>query len=88
MLTPKEAYLLFIDCFPNSPAEVIGEWFNDNYYFISNSKHDDFVDDDYLINKRTGEITKLAFDEYVQYIQSLPNEELDKKHKSWKIEDL
>ncbi len=87
MLTPKQAYVKFLDSFPNSPAEYISECNNKHAYFISNAKSDDFVDDDYLIDYDTGSIRPIYYDEYMEMIRSMTEEELDKE-KTWKISEL
>ena len=89
MLTPKEAYLKFLEFKKDSPAESIGEWYDGKSYIISNAKDGDYVDDDYLIDKNTGKIRELGFDEYIKTIQKLPEEELDNpKYRFWKVSEL
>ena len=75
MITPKEAWLIFKKKFPDTPADSISDF--GNYYLCSNGAAGDMIDDDWIIDKKTGELRELDFIEYMDLVRQLPEDEPD-----------
>lgn len=67
MLSPKEAYSLCKKKFPETERTDIAD-FREFYTFTPAIKGD-MVDEDYKVDKETGEIKLFEFDEYMSFMQ-------------------
>ncbi len=67
MLTPKEAYDLCKKKFPDTTRTDIADF--GEFYTFTPAIKGDMVDEDYKVNKETGEIEPFWFDEYASFMQ-------------------
>ena len=69
MLSPQEAYEAFKKKKPNTMAEKVSEF--ESVYLISDCRNGDLVDDDYTIDKNSGEVKAIDFVECTELIKAL-----------------
>ena len=68
MITPKEAYELFIEKYPAARGKTLVEW--DDFYSCEGCEYGDAVDDVWKIDKKTGTVAYWRFDEYMSDLQN------------------
>ena len=83
MLTVNEAYRLFKDKFPDAKTDVIYDW--GEYYTCGRFASGDMVDDEWVIDKRTGKIRERDFLEYINELNRLGD---DFVAKSYSVKNL
>lgn len=79
MLSPKQAYELFLKKFPESKAESICEW--EDFYSCSPEPPWGMSDEYYKIDKKTGNITDWEWYDYREFVTGLPDDYLPVFHK-------
>ena len=83
MMSPKEAYDIFLKRFPDARTDHIADW--GEFYACSACASNDMVDDYWKIDKATGEITFWDYAEYAEYVRRMPD---DFYPKSYDVKDL
>lgn len=82
MLSILEAYELFKKKFPEAKGETIHDW--GEYYTCNMYIDGDTADDEYTIDKKTGDIKKRDFLEYMDAVSKVSLDDI----KAYKISDL
>ncbi len=79
MLTPKEAYDIFIKEFSETKRSQIADC--GSFYSCSPVAIGDMSEECYKIDKETGKITYWDYEDYLEYARSLPEDYYPKIYK-------
>lgn len=74
MISVKDAVRLFMKKFPNTNADTIFDY--GKCYYVDNCVKDDFVDDGYTIDKKTGSISSIDFFEWTDLLKSVGDNDI------------
>ena len=73
MITPEEAYNIIKQRYPDNALKTVTEFetcYSVPYAIVEN----DMVDTDYKVDKETGEVSMLWFDEYIELMKPYHDE--------------